>query len=186
MDSLRLFFFFFLTRLKKYIPKLLTQAEAPGRGSITDFNSTPNQSVYLASGKHQAQSDEPGPASFPGKLSSRLASSPGSRGEHASLAAAGGSGSDETPRECQAEWPPQLARSGSLLFLDKYFYSFVPSPSISARLLPRLPTALQPFPLGSCLDSITSRCPLERTVPGRGASPEPAGCRSSEFFKGPA
>lgn len=37
------------------------------------------------------------------------------------------------------------ACSGSL---DKCFYSFAPSPSITARLLPRLPTAPPPFPSG--------------------------------------
>lgn len=75
---------------------------------------------------------------------------------------AGRSGSDETPRECQTVQPRQRARS-----VDKCFYSFAPSPSITARLLPRLPTAAT-FPLGRCLDSISSRCPLERALLGQG------------------
>ncbi|XP_073877320.1 uncharacterized protein isoform X2 [Macaca fascicularis] len=44
--------------------------------------------------------------------------------------------------------PDSVASGVSAAIRDKYFYSFIPSPSITARFLPRLPTPLQPFPLG--------------------------------------
>lgn len=55
----------------------------------------------------------------------------------------------ETPAEGMPDRVAFPVDSGSLLSLDKYFYSFIPSSSITARLPPRLSTAPQPFPLGN-------------------------------------
>lgn len=76
------------------------------------------------------------------------------------------------------------AYSQSLLFLDKYLYSFVPSLSITARLLPRLPTARKPFLPGRRLHGISRSCLLERRVSSQSEMSEALRHRSELWTRG--
>lgn len=100
---------------------------------------------------------------FPGTCSAltpRFSLLPGA--EHASPSAAGGSGSDETLRECQTVQLHSLLR---LFAVPRQVLLFIrPFPINHRQTPPASSHRAATFPLGRCLDSISRSCPLDRAV----------------------